>query len=143
MLTIDEIQSLPYDNVTITDSIFFPHNQILEINCRFYIVLNEQFPVGGYLQVIRMYNKTNQRLLYDLQSGICVRLIAVDMIKSYVQEFDGFALGKKFVLQNGQVWEQIDTLNSPCSPGGRVWIKDQSVIHVGNWNFFVQVRRIG
>lgn len=142
MLTKAELNTLPYNSVSITDSIFFPQNQVLEINNRFYIVLNAQFPTGGFKQAIRMYNKQNHLFLYDLESGTCVRLITVDMIKSHVQEFDGFAPGKKFALQNGQVWEQTDGLHSNCSPGGRVWIKDQCVMHVGNWDFFVQVKQI-
>ncbi|MGZ3813123.1 MAG: hypothetical protein ACXVB0_17570 [Mucilaginibacter sp.] len=77
-----------------------------------------------------------------METRTCVRLIAADIISTYVQEFDGFAPGKKFELENGQVWEQTDSLISPCSPGGKVWIKDHCVMQVGNWNFYVQVKRI-
>ena len=141
MLTAAELQTLTYRNVTISDHATFPDGQILEISNRYYVVQNTIFPTGGYRQQVRLYSRGNELFLYDVQSGTCVRLLPADIIKSHIQEFNGFAHGKRFELRNGETWEQTDTLNSPCSPGGKVWIKDQRVMRVGNWDFNVAVKR--
>jgi len=143
MLSKEELQTLSYQFVKIEDYCYFGGHQILEIPTRFFLVHDYQnFPTGGSRKKIRLYNKNGRFYLFDSESGTCVWVMSVDMIKSHVSEFDGFSFGKKFELKNGQIWEQIGYLNSPCSPGGKVWIKDRCVMRVGNWDFDVPVRRI-
>lgn len=143
MLTHAEINSLPYSNVTISDAKIFANYQILEINNRFYSAhSNRIFPTGAYNQQLRLYSTAENLILLDMQSGTFARLVPADIIKSYVQDFDGFDRGKKFVLNNGQVWEQTSGLSSNCSPGGDVWIADHQVIRVANWDFDVAVKQV-
>jgi hypothetical protein len=65
-----------------------------------------------------------------------------------VGDFDGFGKGKKFVLANGQEWEQIETasLSGIRLQSPQVKIKPGLVgawyLQVGNYNTQAKVRRI-
>lgn len=140
MLTHNELISLPWSLVVITDSKIIANHQILEINGNFYSVHSNNIFPNHYNQQTRWYNKGGQVILFELQSGAFARLLPADIIKSVVDEFDGFEYGKVFELRNGQRWRQTDGLNSPCSPGGTIWIFNHSIIRVANWNFDVSVQ---
>ena len=143
MLTFTEIRNLPFQNISITDYAIIGNQLIVEISGIFYHAEGQNlFPTGRFREVIRVYVKNNLRILFDLETGIFAHLRTANIIKSQVNVFNGFAYGNEFTLTNGQVWAQTSTLNSPCNPGGKVWIKDNSIMRVGNWNFDVAVQRI-
>ena len=142
MLTQNEITSLPWVNVIISDSKIIANYQVVEINGNFYTVHgNITFPNSCNLQ-IRCYNKNGQIILFDSQNRTLARLQSADVIKSKVDDFNGFAYGKTFELRNGQVWQQSDSLDSPCQPGGDVWILNHNIMRVANWNFDIVVTQI-
>lgn len=142
MLTNEELKTLPWNAVSISDTTIIANHQILEIGGKFYSAHGNGIFPNRYDQQTRAYQKTGNMILFELNEGNFTRIVPADILKSKVNDFNGFDTGKLFELENGQVWKQTDTLSSPCSPGGTVWIFNHSVIRVGNWNFDVAVKQV-
>ena len=101
-------------------------------------------PIVGFFPEIEIFNINGKMVLIYLKNHNYTYIEKVKVIESAtIRPFDGFEPGKKYELQNGQIWQQV---NGPNAPGhhssGHVKIINDKILMVDGWSFFPKVKLI-
>jgi hypothetical protein len=100
-------------------------------------------PITGFFPDIEIYRINGNLVLVFLASRTYTFIQSIKVIESNtIKPFDGFLPNKVFSLKNGQVWQQIDGPNSPCSSSGSVKIVNDKQIKVDSWDFYPKIKLI-
>lgn len=72
-------------------------------------------PVTGYFPDIEIYEVSGKTVLVLLKNHYYVYVEKIKVIESRtIEPFTGFEPNKRYELQNGQIWQQVD---GPCARG--------------------------
>jgi hypothetical protein len=144
-LTLEYIRNNePIDQSTIRETLHFFGRQLFELNNGRFYLRQDHYLVDtiGFNLPIQIYQMGNQLYAYLPNSEMQTNVLLVNMIHSNTRpDFTGFAPGRRYNLENGQIWEQIAGITSNCS-GGTVLIKDSNLMQVANWNWEIRVHQI-
>lgn len=144
-LTLEFVRNnRPVDSGSLRNACHFFGHELYELNNRhFYLRRDYHFISTIGRPQIDIYHP-DQVFAYFPNQNLQTHVERVDMIRSetVVNDFTGFEPGRRFRLQNGQVWEQVGGITSDCGPGGTVLIKDRQLMQIGNWNWQIRVRQI-
>lgn len=127
------------------ENFYFDGRTILKLASGEFFVRTDHHTLSlvGFFPEVEVYRIKDKLVLLYLTNLSYTYIEPIKVMESKtVEPFDSFYPGKRFNLENGQVWQQVDGPNSPCSSSGYVKIVENKKIKVDGWDFYPKIMLI-
>lgn len=127
------------------DTFYFGSHEIFELeNGEFFIRQDlHMLPLVGFFPEIEIFRIDGELVLIYLQNWYYTYIEPIRVIKSkLVQAFEGFEYGRRFRLQNNQIWQQTSHNYTSMLSSGYVKIIRDRYMRVDNWSTIVEVQDV-
>jgi hypothetical protein len=129
---------------TIREEFYFEGTTIFKLSSGefFYRLDHHILPIVGFFPEIEVYRLQNGKLVLVYLMNLKYTYIeAIKVLESKMTEpFDGFRPDRLFILENGQIWQQITLTHTSSSSQGYVKIIRDDKIIVDGWDFSPRVK---